>query len=197
MIKVDLIGKRQGKLKIIEKTNNKDSNGSYIWLCICDCGKEKFINTHTLNTHKVMSCGCLKRESLQKRLRKGTNNISSTYFTRIKRRASKKNIYFNVTLEYLQNLLEQQKFKCALTGEILIMDINNTFNITKKHDLNTASLDRIDSLKGYIEGNVQWVHKNINIMKWDLTQDEFISYCNKVTLTNSVASEELLKGLLP
>lgn len=26
--------------------------------------------------------------------------------------------------------------------------------------------DRIDPNKGYIIGNVQWVHKHINMMKW-------------------------------
>jgi hypothetical protein len=38
----------------------------------------------------------------------------------------------------------------------------------------------IDSSKGYIEGNIQWVHKDINNMKWDFTQEEFINYCKLV-----------------
>lgn len=41
-----------------------------------------------------------------------------------------------------------------------------------------ASLDRIDSSQGYIKGNVQWVHKDINKMKFDLSQDRFLELCN-------------------
>lgn len=31
-----------------------------------------------------------------------------------------------------------------------------------------------------IEGNVQWVHKTINIMKQSLSDEEFIQYCRTV-----------------
>ena len=44
----------------------------------------------------------------------------------------------------------------------------------------TQSLDRIDSTKGYTIDNVQWVHKYINLMKHQLTQQQFIDFCKKV-----------------
>ena len=44
-----------------------------------------------------------------------------------------------------------------------------------------ASLDRIDSKKGYIEGNVHWVFKSINRLKSDLTHTEFIELCGLVS----------------
>jgi hypothetical protein len=83
-------------------------------------------------------------------------------------------------LEFAQNLLEKQKFKCALTGLDLVMDINNTKNNVGSDTINTGSLDRIDSLRGYVEDNVQWVHKDINYIKMDLNQEKFIYYCRKV-----------------
>jgi hypothetical protein len=43
-----------------------------------------------------------------------------------------------------------------------------------------VSVDRIDSLRGYVEGNVQWVHKKINIMKNVYSQEEFIILCKQV-----------------
>jgi len=49
---------------------------------------------------------------------------------------------------------------------------------------NTASLDRIDSSKGYIEGNVQWVHKMVNMSKQQYTQEEFINMC--IAVANKV-----------
>jgi hypothetical protein len=32
-------------------------------------------------------------------------------------------------------------------------------------------MDRIDSNKGYVEGNVQWVYKYVNLMKRDFPQE--------------------------
>lgn len=44
----------------------------------------------------------------------------------------------------------------------------------------TASIDRIDSSKGYTKDNIQWVHKNVNIMKMDQTMDQFLYICKKI-----------------
>ena len=82
-----------------------------------------------------------------------------------------RDIEWNITFEYLADLLIDQDFKCALTNwDIDAMEVNK----------NTASLDRIDSSKGYIEGNVQWVHKMVNMCKQQYTQEEFIDMCTAV-----------------
>lgn len=81
-----------------------------------------------------------------------------------------------MTVQDAWKLFEKQNRKCALTGEEL------TFSKKNNEYDGTASLDRIDSSKGYTLDNVQWVHKKINMMKWDLKQDEFISWCKKVGL---------------
>jgi hypothetical protein len=49
---------------------------------------------------------------------------------------------------------------------------------------NTASLDRIDSSRGYIEGNVQWVHKMANMCKQHYSQKRFIDMC--IAVSNKV-----------
>lgn len=45
----------------------------------------------------------------------------------------------------------------------------------------TASLDRIDSSKGYIEGNIQWIHKELNWLKNDLDEMVLVDWCEKIT----------------
>ena len=52
-------------------------------------------------------------------------------------------------------------------------------NINERGDTTykTASVDRIDSSKGYIADNIQILHKDINVMKWDFTQDYFLHLC--------------------
>jgi len=48
------------------------------------------------------------------------------------------------------------------------------------HGRTTASLDRIKSSKGYTQDNVQWTHKVVNIMKKNMTEDEFCLWCERV-----------------
>jgi hypothetical protein len=55
--------------------------------------------------------------------------------------------------------------------------LDGDVNVSVEH---TASLDRIDSSKGYCEDNVQWVHKDINRMKNTFDQDYFISLCKLI-----------------
>lgn len=45
----------------------------------------------------------------------------------------------------------------------------------------SASLDRKDSSKGYLKGNVQWLHTSVNNIKGALAHDEFINICKKIT----------------
>lgn len=113
---------------------------------------------------------------------KTNENICITLFKKIESNALKRNLNFELTVEDMWDIFIQQDGKCAITG----VNINMlNANINNNYHLQTASLDRKDSSKGYIKGNVQWVHKAINSLKSDFTDDEFISLCHLVATTNS------------
>ena len=40
--------------------------------------------------------------------------------------------------------------------------------------LKDASLDRIDSSKGYLVDNIEWVHKDVNKAKMALSKEDFL-----------------------
>ena len=54
------------------------------------------------------------------------------------------------------------------------------FDTCSKHDGN-ASIDRIDSSKGYTKDNIQIVTKTINLAKRSLSDDDFIQMCLEVS----------------
>lgn len=60
---VDLIGKRFGRLVVIEQAE-KDKWGHYEWSCLCDCGREKVIRDSSLRNGNTKSCGCWRVERL-------------------------------------------------------------------------------------------------------------------------------------
>ena len=53
-------------------------------------------------------------------------------------------------------------------------------HISLEYKEQTASFDRIDNSKGYEVGNIQWVHKEINMMRGTLSVDRFIELCEFV-----------------
>ena len=74
----------------------------------------------------------------------------------------------NITVEYLYELWHKQEGKCAFTGMPLVLYDD------KVHDYITqASLDRIDSNKGYVKGNVQFVSTCLNFAKSNMSDEQF------------------------
>jgi hypothetical protein len=100
--------------------------------------------------------------------------------------AESRNLVLSITWEFVKALLEKQDFKCALTRWPI--QFASDCKGIKAGDT-TASLDRIDSSQGYIESNVQLVHKDVNWMKNDFAQDEFIRICHAVAASHPLPSQ--------
>ena len=55
---LDLTGQRFGKLVALSKAPSR--SGKTYWLCQCDCGNQKEIQTNHLTSGATQSCGCLQ-----------------------------------------------------------------------------------------------------------------------------------------
>lgn len=60
--KIDLTGKRFGKLFVLSETNHRADEGSIVWQCKCDCGKIIEISSKRLVNGLAISCGCYQKE---------------------------------------------------------------------------------------------------------------------------------------
>lgn len=153
-------------IKVVGKTKN----GTYNWLCKCECGNETTVPTSRLKNGRVKSCGCYKRRKKSANPQwKGYCDVSGNRISDIRYRARAKKMDFNLDAKFLWELLVKQNKRCALTNLPIEVDIN-------------ASVDRIDSSGGYTKDNVQWVHRDINKMKSDLKTKDFIMYCKLIYL---------------
>lgn len=171
---VDLKNKEFGDYTVLEQV--KGDGQQAIWKCRCKCGKVKNIRANNLKQGHVKSCGKCKNHYAWK----GYGCISGQYWSILKNNAKRRKIKFDITIEYAWDLYIKQNNKCKISG----VDIFFTKNYTGENKSQTASLDRIDSKKGYIEGNIQWVHKIVNIIKWNLSMDEFLNW-NKLIVENN------------
>lgn len=139
------------------------------------CGKIYYSSLYTVISKRrkgSKGCGCLRK------MKYIAGEICSPYWLTIQKRARTQNIEFSASAEYIWSLFVKQNRKCAYSGR----DIKFAKSIKEyTSGENTASLDRIDSSKGYIEGNLQWLHKNVNKIKWDLSEEEFLSLCKDIS----------------
>lgn len=173
----DLTGQQHLGYTILGRTEIRvypSGNKHHIWRVVCQCG-----NVFETQAQKIMTeskGGCKKCYGSKMRGSNsphwtGGQNVPGYFVAKIQTKLSRKSrlIDYSLTLDYLDALWNKQDGRCAYTK--LELSFGNHV------DECTASLDRIDSSGDYIEGNVQFVHKTINKMKWDLTDMEFRNFC--------------------
>lgn len=156
----------------------KSKDGKRMAHVRCACGKEEYKLLYHLRIGRCTSCkSCAsKRTSVNHKppvKRKGCGGLSGTHFNAIKFGATRRGIAFNLTPEYMWSIYTGS---CALTGvpTTLVPKIKNS-NVD--WDAITASLDRKDNSKGYEEGNVWWVHKEVNRLKNNYKLDDLYKWC--------------------
>jgi hypothetical protein len=89
-----------------------------------------------------------------------------------------------VNLDYVYNVGASQDFLCALTGDELEFTRGGQTWLGKWCNPNSCTIDRIDSDKGYVEGNIQLITWKANCLKQHLDNNEFIEFCKDVARWN-------------
>jgi len=180
-------GDRIGLLTAVESVG-MDDKGKTLWKFICECGSshirpgaviKKYEKQIREGKKEYCSCGCLKRKGKSNNKWCGHKGLYGATYGHYKHHAAKRMIEFKVSIEYLWNVFEKQNRKCPYTGYDLDLTIRLNYSNSKMPA--NASLDRIDSSKGYVEGNIQWVFKPINNMKGEMSHNEFLKMCKLIT----------------
>lgn len=171
----DLSGLRTGRLTVT-RCLMKQKNGVFLWEAKCDCGKilvrptGAFTSAKSPRTH----CGCKPRAAGPASPKwKGRGTMPGFYWAHVLAAARTRHLCVEITIDSVWDLFEKQGRRCAITG----VEIGFSSSGTR----GTASLDRIDSTKGYVPGNTQWIHKTVNKMKNNIDQAEFLEWCSKIT----------------
>lgn len=124
-------------------------------------------------------CKECKEQQRQKRILAGRgkqdiNRMLLERYLSARDRARKKNLEFNITLDFLKYLWNKQLGKCALSN------VNMTSSFFVGRTSTNVSIDRIDSSKGYTMDNIQLVCMACNQMKNDLTEKELYEFCKNI-----------------
>ena len=179
---INLIGQNFGNLTVIKHDSERIAHSQQrrsFWLCQCSCGNITSVRGESLRKGHTKSCGCLaiqKVKGPQCSNFKGYGEIPLTLYCYLKQREKKNKIPVTVSIRDLWELFLKQDRKCALSGRELKF---GSLSLGRKET--SASLDRIDSSKGYSLDNIQWVHKDVNMMKHKYSQAYFIDTCKQIT----------------
>jgi len=86
----------------------------------------------------------------------------------------KQHLGFDIDLGYLVGLYNAQDGRCAISGERM------TYLAGQGRVSTNISIDRIDSSRGYVRGNVQFVCDVVNRMKQDMAEDDLAVWCARI-----------------
>lgn len=179
VIRENILGKRQGYLFVKSISHKSPDSRTIYYNCECLYCNQNCIKPGCIfrgKGRKQITCGCKEQKSGKSNDKwKGYGEISGEIYYGIVRSGVDRDIEFSIDIKILWNLFLQQNRKCALSGQTLIFG-NKSSN---KSDT-TASLDRIDSSRGYVIDNIQWIHKDINRMKQHFDEEYFIKTCKLI-----------------
>lgn len=172
---VEVVGMRFGKWTVLRQWT---APGPYTMVSVrCDCGLEAERRKSAIVGGQSLGCNSCREPSTRFKQprdlsdKSAFNYVISTY----RRRSRKKNIPFEIDRQSFRDLTQKLCFYCDGAPS----------NTTKGAYKNSVSyvyngLDRIDSSQGYVLGNVVPCCKYCNIMKSDLTHDEFFERINQL-----------------
>lgn len=181
---IDYKGKTIGCYEVLDDAGLKkfpSGQTTRYWKVKCiHCGNEKEIGYQKVLQSLQDGCSkCVKNRfaGANSFNWKGTcDNVPSMYYHKLMKCAKKRGLDFELSRNDLDDLFKKQNGKCRYT--------NYDLHFGQNRIRGTASLDRIDSSKGYTKENVQWVHKDINQIKWDLSHARFLELCKTITENN-------------
>jgi hypothetical protein len=166
------IGERFGKW-VVAGIGRRTAKRSYL-VCVCACGAKKEILRE--NLFAGVSTGCRKcsgRVGANNPAWRGYGTIPQHYYGIMCRSAAVRGLSVSVSIEDIHALWNANGGKCALSG--VPIEIGN-----RKDGCITASIDRIEPSKGYEAGNLQFVHKDVNLMKNKFSETYFVAMCKKI-----------------
>ena len=183
----DRVGDRHGRLIVVSHAG-KDHRKKHLWLCRCDCGKEKVVVGDNLSSGKSNSCGCLRAEFLA---RKGNqyclyedreSALINVQYSHMKRRNKRLGFLDCMPLAEFAKLIKSPCKYCGIDSSKEIEDRLNESKSMKRlsnHVLKCNGVDRINPDGGYTIENSVPCCKFCNFAKHTMQEVEFYKWLKR------------------
>lgn len=172
---------------VIKLLDEKGNKGQLKYLCKCDCGNEHIVTGESLRSGKSKSCGCFKKEFVEKNKFKRNENreiaILKIQYSHLKRRNKNKGFSEIISFDEFCKLSKMRCYYCDIEYSRILEDRYNEMKSKGKISdtvVKINGIDRIDSSKGYENNNVVTCCCKCNIAKHTMTQNEFKEWVKMV-----------------
>lgn len=193
----NLIGQAFGKLTVIREAGGGGKGNRILWLCRCECGTIKSVNSSCLIRGATKSCGCLRREFSS--IRNSTHGMSKTAEYRIwsgmldrccnpnskdANRYSKRGIVVCSRWYEFENFLADMGYRPNSNYTIERIDNDGSYSpkncvwATAKKQARNRRNNHILLFKGQLKTIAEWseivgisyyvIHSRINSLNWDV-----------------------------
>lgn len=81
--KIDLTNEKFGKLIVQYDTGKRNSKGSVLWQCLCECGNYTLATSTELRNGHKKSCGCYQKECASKQGQKNLIDLTGKTFNKL------------------------------------------------------------------------------------------------------------------
>lgn len=177
---IDIIGKKFGKLKVLEASNKRSSNGNILYKCKCDCGNITYVAARFLKNGHTKSCGCTRKEKLLEHSLSIKNDLIGRKFGRL------------TALKYIRtdnngNTIWLCKCTCGNTKEILAESLLNGNTVScgciskeqikeesKKNLIDNTNIAIVKSLLKNSKSNI--TKSKIKGIGWDKRHNKWRAY---------------------
>lgn len=133
------------------------------------------VANRTTRGSKCPNCKKLNSRGSKNKKWSGYGDIGGRQWHCINREADRRKLNISVTIEDIWEVFLAQERKCRFTGILLTM-----WGKKDGKQIGNACLDRIDSTKGFVKDNIQWIDKRLQLVKRNLTDAAFIEMCEDV-----------------
>lgn len=158
----DITGQRFGRLIVVSYSHTNKFRKS-CWVCKCDCGNEVIINRNALMSGNTTSCGCYNKEVLS--LPYGAAAANKVHY-HYKSHAKRRGVPFEISKDRFLRLISSNCHYCGVGP-------SNYYGKDSNGAIFYNGIDRIDSDKGYVEGNVVSCCRTCNYAKNKMGVSEF------------------------
>jgi hypothetical protein len=166
---INMLGKRIGNWTVLSRDINNKRNQAR-WVCKCDCGKIVSVVGYTLRNGTSISCGCYRESEFPEENEYGFRELFRNY----KKDAKRRKLNFELSEINFRKITQDT---CAYCGRQPLQMSKGKINRVPYY---YNGIDRIDSSKGYVAGNVVSCCKFCNFGKRALSIDDFLKWIEDV-----------------
>lgn len=174
-----ITGERNGRLVLVAlvQRRRRGDGKDTLYLCRCDCGKEKTVTSG--NFRRTQSCGCLLAERRRQRSRFYGMSLHTKALGDIWRNATcharERGLAFSLTARQVFDVASRICAYCGASGAPFV------------------GLDRRDNTRGYEPDNIEPCCYYCNFSKNNRSVREFLDWAKRV-VAHIEADHEMLEG---